>query len=117
MEKLTPKDRKMIDRGLFLTKQIKELTAEFDGIKAEAKMRFGDGTYLGNDGVMVISERVTFDPPTPAELLKHLKSVKQSDKFPDCVKVQIEATKKIVDDAAWDKLKGKPKSTISVSFK
>ncbi len=117
MEKLTPKDRKMIDRGLFLTKQIKVLTEEFDTIKANAKMQFGEGTYLGNDGVMVISERTSFETPTPAELLKHLKSVKKADKFPDCVKVQVEATKKILDDAAWDSLKGKAKSTISVSFK
>lgn len=117
MEKLSKNVKNDIDRGAELTVEIKRLELELESIKNRMKEKFEKGTYLGNKSAMVVNESKGYDPPSPKVVLQTLKKMDKADKFPDCVKILVTDTKKIMGEPEYDKIKGAEKTTVSVSFK
>lgn len=104
MEKML-KGRKalLLAEGCKLRKEAKVIEGRLAEIKAEMNINTA-GTFRNEAGdELVISETAKFSEISPGTVLSYLKKKRMSNRFPEIVKVQITALKKVVPESVVDK--------------
>ncbi|MDP8268217.1 MAG: hypothetical protein P9L97_05760 [Candidatus Tenebribacter davisii] len=93
------KKASLIAEGCKLNKIKKDTTKRLDEIKAEIELT-KKGTYKNEAGdQLVISESEKFSEIEPKKVIAYLKKNDMSARFPETIKVQITALKKIVPES------------------
>ena len=118
MAKLSKKVKEKIARGKELSVKIKKDETELEGIKNFLKAELDEGTHIGDEGsVAIISEKDVYAAPAPKTVLEKLKAIKKAELFPDCVKILVEATRKILGEGVYNEIRGSKTTVTSISFK
>ena len=108
---LNGKKGELIDEGSRLNAEKKIIEDRLKEIKAELSELPPD-KYESEMGVVIVSESEQFENIAPKTVLNYLKKNKMVSHFPDTVKVNVTALKKVVPEVVfnkWRKPKGKVK--------
>lgn len=92
----------LLAEGCKLRKQGKAIDERLKEIKGE--LDFVDGVYRNEAGdELVVSDSEKYSEISPRDVLMYLKRKQMSNRFPEVVKVQITALRKVVPDSMVDK--------------
>lgn len=107
----------LIAEGCKLNKTKSDAEKRLKEIKIEIDIT-SEGTYKNDAGdVLVVSESDNFSDIEPKKVLAYLKKMKMAARFPEVIKVQITALKKLVPETVIAKWRTPLDPTIKFSWK
>ena len=107
----------LVAEGCKLNKEKKGIDTRLAEIKDELSLKVA-GTYTNEAGdKLVISETEKFTDIQPKSVMNYLKKNKMASRFPETVKVQITALKKLVPETVIQKWRTSLDSTLRWSWK
>jgi len=103
--KVTGRKASLINKACRINNQIKELEAQLKAIKKELDID-KPGTYMADEGVLVVKSAKKYAPIDPETFYNRLKAEGRINHFFECIKVQVTATKKIMDISSLQEVIG-----------
>ncbi len=116
--KLSKADEKDINTGAELNTEIKALTKDLGKLKDKLKGKFGKGIYQTKKGCAIeITEGISYTDVAPWEAKAKLIEKGLPGAFITCVKIQLTALRKYLNDGEVNSLRDKLGVTKKISFK
>lgn len=107
----------LLAEGCKINKEKKKLEKRLAEIKAEIDLKVPD-TYLNEAGdELTVSEVPNFSDVDPKKVIDYLRKQKLSTRFPEVVKVQITALRKIVPESVFSKWRIALDSSMKFTWK